>query len=109
MQPASTAISWRVVVLSTTGKIVVERHNGTEKLVYGEAIILDRGRPDLKASEKQLSDVLKEAGCPQDVIEQWKRARNAPNYLAAERAKFEADRAAAEQQQEREKHGVRFL
>jgi hypothetical protein len=97
---------WKVRQLDS-GKIVVERLLGTERLSYGEVFMLPGGVEN-KHSEKQLLATLKAEGCPQNVIEQFLAAKKAPNKLAVDHAQHEQAVAAQAAQHEREKSFKQF-
>jgi len=109
-QHASTVPEWTLrSIVGPPQKFVVVKSSLAGEFIYGETLLMDRGRPDFKASAKNFAFVLKEAGCPQSVIQQWLDARNAPDYLAAERSRIEADKQAAELQRQREKNTPKFF
>jgi len=90
-------------------KFVVVKSSLVGEFFYGETLLLDRGRPDFKASAKNFVWLLKREGCPENVIQQWQNARNAPDYLAQEQARIAEDKRNAEAQREREKAAPRYL
>jgi hypothetical protein len=100
---------WQVAYLKLNNKYVVERLHGSEKTIYGELPIMERGRPDFKAAEKQFVGLLKEIGCPLAVIQQWQRERTKPDYLALETERVEAEKQAQAMQRERERNTVHFM
>jgi hypothetical protein len=100
---------WQVAYLKLANKYVVERLHGTEKISYGEIPIFNRGIPDFKASEKQFVQVLKDAGCPPSVIQNWQHERNKPDYLYMEQQRIEQEKQEAAMQRERERNSVRFV
>ena len=102
--------SWSVRHLKEQNKYVVVFNHLTTETIYGERVLLDgKGRPDLKGTEKQLVSVLTREGCPKAVIQKYLDAKNAPDFLAAEAARIDADRRAAEAQRERERYAPRFI
>jgi hypothetical protein len=98
--------TWQVEYEAVGKRYIVARLHFTEKLIYAEQIPPGGFN---KKSEKQFVDVLKMVGCPKDVIEQWQRERNKPDYLAMEAARIESERQANLMQQEREKHMPKFF
>jgi hypothetical protein len=100
---------WQVSYLKLNNKYVVERLHGSEKTIYGELPIMDRGRPDFKAAEKQFVELLKEIGCPLGVIQQWQRERNKPDYLLQEQNRIEQEKQAQAMQRERDRNTMHFI
>jgi hypothetical protein len=108
-QNLPTVPTWSVRFLESARKYVVVMKQLTTEIMYGETMLMDRGRPDFKASAKQFAFVLKQAGCPQVVFQQWLDARNAPDFLAAETTRIAEDKRNAEAQRERERNAPRFM
>jgi hypothetical protein len=105
-----TVPQWSVRFLEQSRKFVVVVNSLMGETIYGESVQLDgRGRPDLKGAEKQLVFVLKEARCPQAVIQKYLDSKHAPDFLAQEAARIEADKQAAAAQREREKNTIHFI
>jgi len=101
--------TWSIRYLNGQGKYVVTMTHQTTEIIYGETVLMDKGRPDLKAAEKQFVAVLKNAGCPQGIIKKYLDAKSAPDFLAREAARIEADKSAAVMQQQREREIPRFI
>lgn len=64
-------IKWGVRRLPTSEKWVVTSSQLGTNLIYGPPMLMDRGRPDFAASEKQFVATLKKAKCPQSVIDTY--------------------------------------
>jgi len=102
--------TWSLRFNESTRKYLIVFQHMTTEILYQEVIRLDRtGRPDFKTAQQTLICFAKEAGCPKAVIDQYLAAANAPDYLAQERARIEADKQAANAQREREKHAPKYI
>jgi hypothetical protein len=108
-QNIPTVPTWSVRFLESARKYVVVVTSLVGEFIYGETILLDKGRPDFKASTTQFTWVLKQAGCPKAVIQNWLALRNAPDFLAQEQARIEADKQSMERQRERERNAPKFF
>jgi hypothetical protein len=108
-QNLPTVPTWSVRFLEHARKYVVVMQHLTSEFIYGENVLFDKGRPDFKASAKQFTWMLKQVGCPQAVIQNWLDLRNAPDFLAQEQARIEADKQAAAQQREHERLAPKFI
>jgi imidazolonepropionase-like amidohydrolase len=102
----STKVRWHVERLPRSQKCVVVRVHLSEHVIYGED--MPEGGYN-KKSAAQLVDSLKKAGCPKEVIEQWRSERDKPDYLAQQYAAHEAAKKAQEEQLQREQLARRIV
>jgi hypothetical protein len=95
---------WGVRFIPLSRKHVVVSTSLSGEIIYGANVL-----PGGKSDDKQLVATLKKAGCPQRVIQQYLDAKSAPDFLAAEAERIEADKRAAQQQQQREREAPRYI
>jgi hypothetical protein len=100
---------WSVRYLDRANKHVVVMNHLTTEIIYGETVLMEKGRPDFKATEKQFVATLKKNGCPQSTIQKYLDAKSAPDFLAREVARIEADKSAAETQRQHEREAPKFI
>lgn len=108
-EPEPTAPTWSLRFVERSNKYVVVQNSLAGEVIYGENVLMRRGVPDVLASEKQLVDALKKAGCPHTIIAKYLDAKTAPDFVAKEAARIEADKRAADAQRERERQMPRFI
>ena len=112
-QPADVrnpVAKWGIRFLEDSRKWVIVRTFMSEYTLYGENALLDRkGRPDPKGSLEQFVANVKRSGCPDNIIDAYKKAKSAPDFLAAEAARREQAREDNARQQERDKHTPKFI
>lgn len=99
---------WGIRFLTFSQKLVVVfQHMGTE-LLYSETVLMDRGRPDFAASEKQFVSTLQKANCPAAVIQKYLTTKATPDVLEADAVRIAADKRAAVVQRQREAEAPRY-
>jgi hypothetical protein len=104
-----TGTTWGTRFLTLSQKHVVVKQSLVGEFTYAANVVMDRGRPDVKTSQKEFVAMLSREGCPKAVIQQYLDAVNAPDYLAAEANRIESDKQAAERQRQREADVPKFL
>ena len=87
-----------------SGKLTV-RHTHMGATLNYEPITLPGGKVDTK----QFVACLKQAQCPDAVIEQWRTAAARPDQLEADAIRIDGERRRAAENEERIKNRVRFI
>jgi hypothetical protein len=103
-QTSSPVPVWTVRTMPLSQRLVVQYQNFGTQLTYGP-LVLEGGKID----HKQFVGVLKSAKCPEAVIHQWLEAAQRPDYLEAEAAKFDADKRAHLENEQRLKNRISFI